>query len=510
MRADEAADPGGDRREGESHDRAGGGDALRRSEALLRAVFERALDALILADDRGVYLDANPAAASLFGLPREALLGKTIAEFAGPDFDVPAAWDAFRREGTARGEFRLFRPDGSIRETEYAASTDVVPGLHLWAVRDVTQRVRAEDALRSSEGRFRRVLESSRDVIYQLNLTERTYDYVSPSIRDVLGIDPEEVAAGGLAGILQRVHPEDLRQLRDVVDRLMVPRPELDYGPIMEYRALVPGKGWRWISDNGAAIRDAGGMPVAIVGNVRDVTEEKLAADRLRDLSRRLLRAEEESRRHLARELHDEIGQALMAIKLNVRAALRDPAGPGSARGLAEVLALVDRTIAQVRDISLDLRPSMLDDLGLVDALRSHVRGFAQRSGLDARFSAEGGIGRHEPDVETACYRIVQEALTNVARHASARSVRVELSRAGERLLLVVADDGDGFDVPSATARATGGESLGLLGMGERAMLVGGTLAIVSTAGRGTELVAEFPIGSVPPARIPSEGPPWT
>ncbi len=246
---------------------------------------------------------------------------------------------------------------------------------------------------------------------------------------------------------------------------------------------------------------------MAVVGTIRDVTDQRMAAERLRELSRRLIRAQEEERRHIARELHDEIGQSLTALKLNVRAAVRNPGAPDARRRLEESIGLVERTIGQVRDLSLDLHPSMLDDLGLLDALRSYASGFGHRSGIEVHFVADEDIGRLDPDVETACYRIAQEALTNVARHAGAGRGRVELRRSESEVRLVVADDGSGFDVAAATARAAGGSSLGVLGMRERAMFVGGRVEIESEPGRGTEVRAILPLGEARPAI--GDDPPW-
>jgi signal transduction histidine kinase len=242
---------------------------------------------------------------------------------------------------------------------------------------------------------------------------------------------------------------------------------------------------------------------VAIVGSIHDVTnkrrdEEHLreAAARLEDLSRRLIRAEESERRRIAGELHDEIGQSLTALKLNLKAVIRSPRAPASALRLTESVDLVDRTIGQIRDLSLDLRPSLLDDLGLVPALRSKVGSLARWSGIEMSFAGASEIGRQDPEVETACYRIAQEALTNVARHSGARKVRVELEVSGLDLRLTIHEDGAGFDVEAAMAKAKSGVSLGLLGMRERALLVGGRLEITSEPGRGTEVRATFPLGT--------------
>ena len=228
----------------------------------------------------------------------------------------------------------------------------------------------------------------------------------------------------------------------------------------------------------------------------RQQTEEVLRQQVTRSqiLADRVIEIQEKERHHIARELHDEIGQALTAIMLNVKAALRDPTSPTAGRRLEEAVAVTEEALMRVRDLVVDLRPTILDDLGLIAALRWSVSRFAQRSGIDAQFVALEESGRGDPAVETTCYRIAQEALTNVARHAGAGRVRVELTSTGSELRLVVVDDGRGFDVASMTARAAAVTSLGVLGMQERAMLVGGRLEIFSKAGRGTEVRATLPL----------------
>jgi signal transduction histidine kinase len=236
-----------------------------------------------------------------------------------------------------------------------------------------------------------------------------------------------------------------------------------------------------------------------MTGVVTDITDRREAENtlleytsRLKALTRRLMDVQESERRHLSRELHDEIGQALTVLKLNIESAGLD-SGEGAECRARESVAIIDRTIQQVRNLALDLRPSMLDDLGLVAALRSFVNRQARRAGLEAEFSAESIHPRPVPDVETACFRIAQEAVTNVLRYARARSIRVKLWREEGELCLSVRDDGAGFDVSEARERARLGRSLGLLGMQERVDLVGGRLEIDSAPGRGTEIRAWFP-----------------
>lgn len=225
----------------------------------------------------------------------------------------------------------------------------------------------------------------------------------------------------------------------------------------------------------------------------QDVTRQREAEAAVRSLSARLIGAQEEERRHLARELHDEVGAALTFVKMSLQAAgSRDDGGP-----LRLAQDAVDQVLDQVRRLSVDLRPSMLDDLGLVPALRWYLDKRARAAGLATEFESAVGEERFDPAVEVTCFRVAQEAVTNVLRHAAASSLKVSLDRADERLELRVKDDGRGFDL----ARATG---LGLSAMAERAALVGGSVRVLSRPGEGTEVLAELPLGPRPATGAPA------
>jgi signal transduction histidine kinase len=214
--------------------------------------------------------------------------------------------------------------------------------------------------------------------------------------------------------------------------------------------------------------------------------------ERLQTLSTRLMEAQETERRHIARELHDEIGQALTAVKINLQDVERS--SPPSPAPLQDSISIVEVALQQVRNLSLDLRPSILDDLGLVAALRWYVDRFSQRTGVSTKFSSDLDLTLLSPRIETACFRIVQEALTNVMRHAQAQRLTVELCQQPETLHLLICDNGIGFDVQAARERATRGNSLGLLGMEERALLVGGHFTITSTPNQETRIEVAFPM----------------
>ncbi len=217
-------------------------------------------------------------------------------------------------------------------------------------------------------------------------------------------------------------------------------------------------------------------------------------SQKLQGLSHRLVQVQETERRQIARELHDEIGQSLTATEINLQAALQAPGAAALERRLEDSIHAVERVLEQVHDLSLNLRPSMLDDLGLIPALRWYTQRQAALTDLQAKFQAECSEERLDPFIETECFRIAQEALTNVVRHSEARSVSVELSEKEGHLHLSVRDDGEGFEVSVLRERAVNGASLGLLSMEERATLAGGGIEYRSAPGKGTEVHAWFPL----------------
>ena len=252
---------------------------------------------------------------------------------------------------------------------------------------------------------------------------------------------------------------------------------------------------------NVVPLRDAEGALIGVVSCLQDITDRKHAEIRLQEsndklqlLSRRLVESQETERRHIARELHDEVGQTLTVAEMNLQVVMQSSHASPLTRRLKDSLQAVERVLAQVRDLSLNLRPSMLDDLGLESALKWYIKRQADLSGLRAEFQADALEDRLDPVIETACFRVAQEALTNIVRHANARAVSVTLRKDDGHLHLLVRDDGAGFDVEALRQKAAQGASLGLLSMEERATLVDGRLELKSTPGKGTEVHAFFPL----------------
>jgi signal transduction histidine kinase len=227
----------------------------------------------------------------------------------------------------------------------------------------------------------------------------------------------------------------------------------------------------------------------AMTEGLREKEEERS------NLLAKVIAAQEEERKRIARELHDEAGQALTSSLLGLTHLEQSSSEPAVRSNASELRALTARTLDMVRDMALELRPSTLDDLGLVAALQRHVTDFSRKHDLEADFHAGNVDGaRLAPQSETALYRIAQEALTNVVRHAEATGVSVLLEWHDSRAILVVEDDGRGFEVEAVRRSGAPASKLGILGMEERAALVGGTLTIESRPGAGTAVFVEVPI----------------
>ena len=393
--------------------------------------------------------------------------------------------------GTLQSEIVGFRGTHRWLETSAAPLRDQTGRITavLAVSHDITKRKQAEAQLRDSEQRLHQAAS-----IAGLGFFEHDHRanrlYWSDGMREMFGI-PRDVTPG-ITAALERTHPDDRDLCMAAIARARDPRS--DGTVLVEHRIVRPDGEIRRVSIRShTQFEDTphGRQASRTLGTVFDVTKRRRAEEQRDALALRVLKIQEDERRALARDLHDEIGQALSALKLNLLSLRRDAGDP--ARVVADSLQIADELLQHVRDIALSLRPVALDDLGLGAAVQWYVEQTASRTGLALSCTIDPELPSASPVTEIACFRVLQEALTNVHRHAHATHALVRLSWDGTWLELVVRDDGIGFD-PATLPQDTQTEHMGLIGIRERAALLDGQATVTAARGRGCEVRVTFPL----------------
>jgi PAS domain S-box-containing protein len=385
----------------------------------------------------------------------------------------------------------------TLRGINFATTTGIL--LYLVLRRTSRRRRLAEEALRLTQKRFEYVAHATTDAIWDLNL-ETNVVWWSEGMQKLFGYRPEDVSSK-FEWWLQRVHPADRDRVVQAIQSVIESGKQNWRG---EYRFERQDKTYATVLDRGYIIRDPTGKPVRVVGGLSDVSEQRLAEqalersrEQLRALTARLQAGREEERATIAREIHDDLGQMLTAIKINLDWLERHL---GESQGgatpelqlerVVESTEMVEALMQSVQRIATDLRPSILDNLGLPEALREEARRFQERSGVSCEFQLAAGPLSLPSDTSIAIFRVFQEALTNVARHAKASAVAISLEQAGLEIILCIEDNGRGIR-PEALNDSN---SLGLLGMTERAAAAGGQIAITPISPYGTRVTLRLPL----------------
>jgi len=439
----------------------------------------------------GCFLDANDSFLSAFEYERDEVIGKTVHDLniyvEHPD--RKKLIEELREQGALRGyESRARTKSGRILDLLVFVEPIKLKGEQciLSTAHDITERKRIEEALRESEERYRELFENAKDALYVHDLGGR-YTSFNRAAEQLSGFSSEEILGKHFSNF---VAPGSLRFVRENLCKKLDDEGETTYeiDLITKDRRRVPVEvSSRLIYENG--------KPVGVQGVARDMTERKRAQEALQTYSQRLIEAQEAERQVIARELHDEIGQVLTAVRINLQSLQHSTQSGSQPASIDDSLVIVDEALDRVRELSLNLRPSVLDNLGLSSALRWYVDRFARRSGIVANLQSDLEEGRRlGVELETACFRIVQEALTNVVRHARATRVLVRLKRANGNLTIKIMDDGVGFDVAGLIKNSPPAWNLGLRGMEERAVAAQGRFKIDSAPMRGTKISVSFPL----------------
>ena len=459
--------------------------ALRESEELHRITLLSMSDAVFITDDSGVFTFICPNVDVIFGHSHEDVRRmERISRLLGRELIQPG--ELARRGEVQNIEHEIETKDGHHRHLlVHVKPVSIKGGTMLYACRDITDRKRSERALSRNEQRLTLALEAASAGTWDWHVPTGEMSW-SPEMHRIFRVDHLPTS---FDAFLNHVHPLD----RDRVARTVTDAMREGASYETEFRVLGSGNAERWVMAKGRGLRN--GVPLRMLGVFVDFTERHRAEDELRDLSGRLIDADEQERRRLARELHDEIGQRLSLLAMGF-GALRQRLG-GASDDLRDDLTRMASEIAaigsQLHAFSHDLHPARLEQIGLEASIRTICQEIAAARGMTIDFST-GEVPDGLPlQIAVCLYRIVQEALHNVVKHSRSPRASVILGATPGAMTLRVLDEGIGFDPHDGRKK----ETLGLVSMRERARLVRGDFAVTSEAGKGTTIDVRVPLSLV-------------
>jgi two-component system sensor histidine kinase UhpB len=498
----------GDPEQLQSADRRRADEERRKSEEKYRLLVENTKDVVFQISPDGIVKYCSPAITAFGGYDADKEIGQHVGKYFADSSQLEQILaliaDSIDKQESRSVEF-LYRPKEGVAFWVEVTGKPFVENNQVTAIhcimRDITDRSRADRALRDSERKLR---DAAR--IAGLGYWERDIDADADAViwSDeaflMFGIKPQERQVS-LKMVLELTHPEDRERVSRAVDEALAGGARYD----VKYRAIRPDGEIRWLHSLGDVDRDAAGRPVRMSGIVQDITERKRAeeemkrtAEELRNLAMHLQSIREEERANLARELHDNLGQLLTALRFDLAWLGRRAPGDRDEtkqedieEKVRKMETLVADAAAIVRRVSFGLRPTGIEELGLWPAIEAEAARFTERTGIVCAVRPSdrprGPSGR---DAAIAVFRIVQEALTNIANHAEATAVEISCAQSEGRHTLSIVDNGRGIDA----ARNARPSSLGLIGMRERARSFGGEISVGAAPGKGTTVRVSIPL----------------
>ena len=470
---------------------------LRESQQRYRSLFEGSRDAIFISDASGRILDVNDAAAQLTGYQKSDLIHKLVHDLDG-NIDPDAYQEYFNR--TMAGE--LFTTQTTIKRkdrrqvlTEFTSKQVAlagIPCIHTTA-RDITARNAAEEALRRSEAKYRELVQNANSMIIRFD-THGRLTFFNEYAQEFFGYSEKEILGRKIIDTILPKIDSSGRDLETDLENFLI-QPE-DYKNIALENILRNGErvvvAW-----TNRPIRGAEGKILEFLSVGVDMTERRRARQMIQTLTHELLKAQETERYKIARDLHDHIAQDLSSLKIGLQTAFNgEQPGKDLTREQADhLIEILQRSISEVRNLAYDLRPPGLDQFGLVRTLYTYCEEFAHNNGFKVDFIAAGLDGLHlEDDIQINLYRLIQEALYNVKKHAQAKGVTIRLVASSPNLMLRIIDDGIGFDVGRWRDKSHKEKRMGLQSMMERVGLLNGSIDIRSHDHKGTAIFITIPI----------------
>lgn len=464
---------------------------IRESEEKYRTLVDQASDGIFITNPDLKFVQVNNRACSMLGYSREELVKLSIPDILIMQPQDPALRIAEVKEGDALIQERLMkRSDGTGLPVEVNV-TKLKNGNMLSIARDITERKNSERALAESESRLRTILDNEPECVKILNKKGELIDMNPAGLAMIQAENLKVVKGIDISDLVDKPYRTAFREITNNVFRGITGKLEFQ---------ITGLKGRRlWMETHAVPFRDANGKIVSLLAVTRDITERKNAEEKvnkytnqLRELTAHLQNVREEERAALSRELHDELGQQLTAIKMDLSWLNKKTDSSQLKSKLQETSHLLNDTVSTVRRINSELRPSLLDDLGLFPTLEYQAKEFGRRYDLSCTLHVDMDEPDFNKDYDIAIFRIFQESLNNIAKHAEATEVKVEVKGDDDKFHLIITDNGKGFD----TNREGKTKSFGILGMTERATMMNGTLKVKSRPGKGTTLYLMVPMSS--------------
>lgn len=470
---------------------------LRESQQRYRNLFEGSRDAIIISDAIGRILDVNAAATQLTGYTKADLIHKIV-----PDLDAaidPAAYQAYfnhiQSGKSFTHEITIRHKDGHAITAEFSSKEMTFAGepcMHTTA-RDITARRAAEEALRKSEAKYRELVQNANSIIIRFD-TEGCITFFNEYAQRFFGYSEDEILGRALIDtILPTVRSNGRSIEGEIEDFMRGP----DRFEINELENMRRGGERVWVTWTNRPILDAIGNVTEFLWVGVDVTERRQNRRQIKNLTHELIKAQENERYRIARDLHDHIAQDLSSLKIRLQTLFGacHALGEESRQQINDIVNILQRSISDVRNLAYDLRPPGLDQLGLVRTLFVYCEDFAQTNDLKIDFISAGLDDLMlDEDIQINIYRLIQEALHNVKKHAQAKGVTIRLVTSSPNLLLRIIDDGRGFDAARWRSKAYKEKRMGLQSMVERVGLLGGAIDIRSQPQKGTGIFISIPI----------------
>jgi len=473
-------------------ERKQGEEALRTSERKYRTLLEITSEGCWLINPDLKTIEVNAALCKMLGYSQDEMLGKTPFDFVDDENRKIFIEQTSKISVTAHRsyEITLKKKNGEDLATYFNATTirdesGEVKGSFAF-ITDITEKKRAEESLRKSEEQYRNIFKNIQDVYYEVTLDGIIIE-TSPSIEDVSLYKREEVIGKSLTDIYvdPKNRDEFLKEL-------------LKNGKVTDYEALLTDKNGSqtYCSITAKLVRDKQGNPVKIIGSLRNISDRKRAEEMIHALTSELMKSQENERQRISRDLHDNVAQELSAVKIGFETLFdHQPAIPPEIRQrVSEMSRTLQESIKAVRDVSYDLRPPALDEMGLVETLVHYCNDFSEDNGINVDFHSAGMKDLNlDFDTEINLYRLIQEGLTNIKKHADAEHVTVRLVAAFPNIILRIEDNGKGFDVQKRMATLTKEKQMGIRSMEQRAKLLQGEMEIQSKPMQGTKIFITLP-----------------